>query len=216
MKSYNIILFGPPGSGKGTQAHIISRVLNPHLITPGNIFRENIKDETKLGKKVGIFLQRGELVPNHITNEIVSDYINSLKQKNNLLFDGYPRNLNQAKFLTQALKVHSQKIDYVFDLTLPRQIIMERIKGRSICALCKSTYHEAFFPLKTPGICNLCGGKVTKRVDDSDDVINTRLNVYIRETKSMLDYLSTISHVVKIDSTPLPRVIFQQIYKYLK
>ena len=209
----NIILFGPPGSGKGHQSNILIKVFKMQLISPGNLFRVAVSQETDLGFKVKKILEQGELVPNDVTNGIIADHINNLVAKNYLLFDGYPRNINQAEFLTNILEKNNSKIDFVFDLWIDKSCLLERLRGRLVCSLCSTTYHNKFYPLKRADICDLCGGDVKRRSDDNAATIENRIKVYHEQTRPILDYYRSRTNVIKIDASLRGSAVFQSIYK---
>ena len=184
----NIIMLGAPGAGKGT----ISTRLNekyklPHIST-GDIFRENIKNETELGKLAKNYIDNGQLVPDSITINLISDRLDKNDCQNGYILDGFPRNIIQAEGLRQSLSEKSKNIDYVIYIYADEDKIIDRLSGRRVCEKCGTPYHIKTLKPKVDGICDLCGGKLIQRKDDSIEVIKDRLKVYNEQTKPLIDY----------------------------
>lgn len=200
-----LIIVGPQGSGKGTQAKKICEKLNiPHIST-GDIFRENIKGETELGKLAKSFIDKGELVPDEVTNKIVAD---ALKDKDGFLLDGFPRNLDQAKFLDSITE-----LDKVIEIQLPTDEVMKRLSGRRTCPVCGEIYHINFKPPKIEGKCDFDDGDLFQRDDDKPDAIMERLNIYDKQTLPIIDYYK--EKVVSIDGSPAIDEVWTEIEKHL-
>lgn len=184
----NIILLGPPGAGKGTQAKDISEKYRiPHIST-GDIFRKNIKEKTPLGIKAKEFIDRGELVPDDVTVSIVEDRIKEEDCKRGFLLDGFPRTVNQAEALAKVLQSLGRKLDYVINIEAGRDLIIERLTGRRVCSSCGQSYHVKLNPPRVEGICDACGGRLIQRDDDTIITVENRLSVYIRQTAPLIEY----------------------------
>ena len=199
-----LILVGPPGAGKGTQAvHLASHFSIPHIST-GDIFRLNIKGETKLGLHAKSFMDAGNLVPDSVTNEMVADRLTHADAKSGFLLDGYPRNIDQADFLKNVLEKANTPLDAVLEFKLENEEIIKRLSGRRACRGCSATSHVIFEAPKIAGICDACGGELYQRSDDAESVIANRLSVYAEQTEPIINYyksaglLKTISAVGEV------------------
>lgn len=199
-----LILVGPPGAGKGTQAvHLASHFSIPHIST-GDIFRLNIKGETKLGLHAKSFMDAGNLVPDSVTNDMVADRLTHADAKDGFLLDGYPRNIGQADFLKANLANSGTPLDAVLEFKLENAEIIKRLSGRRACRGCGATSHVIFEAPKVAGICDACGGELYQRSDDAENVIANRLAVYAEQTEPIINYyksaglLKTISAVGEV------------------
>ena len=199
-----LILVGPPGAGKGTQAvHLASHFSIPHIST-GDIFRLNIKGETKLGLHAKSFMDAGNLVPDSVTNDMVADRLTHPDAKSGFLLDGYPRNIGQADFLKDNLEKSGTPLDAVLEFKLENEEIIKRLSGRRACRGCGATSHVIFEAPKVVGICDACGGELYQRSDDAESVIANRLAVYAEQTEPIINYyksaglLKTISAVGEV------------------
>ena len=185
-----LILVGPPGAGKGTQAvHLAEHYAIPHIST-GNIFRENIKNSTQLGQLAQSFLDKGELVPDSVTNEMVRDRLGQADAANGFLLDGFPRNTAQADELNKILIEKSMPLDAVLELKIENSEIIRRLSGRRTCRNCSASFHIDFEKPKVAGVCDACQGELYQREDDKEEVIARRLEVYIEQTSPIIDYYS--------------------------
>lgn len=183
-----IILLGPPGAGKGTQAkNISSRYGIPHIST-GDIFRENIKKQTYLGTEAKKYIDKGELVPDDVTVAIVEDRIKKDDCSLGFLLDGFPRTIEQANALSSITDSLGRKIDYVINIDVAKDELIERLTGRRVCSSCGASYHIKFNPPKRDGICDICGGKLIERSDDKLEAVENRLDVYLKQTAPLIDY----------------------------
>ena len=199
-----LILVGPPGAGKGTQAvHLASHFSIPHIST-GDIFRLNIKGETKLGLHAKSFMDAGNLVPDSVTNDMVADRLTHADAKSGFLLDGYPRNIDQADFLKNVLEKANTPLDAVLEFKLENAEIIKRLSGRRACRGCGATSHVIFQAPKVAGVCDACGGELYQRPDDAENVIANRLSVYAEQTEPIINYyksaglLKTISAVGEV------------------
>ena len=201
------ILLGPPGAGKGTQAEtIVNEFSIPHIST-GDIFRKNIKEGTALGKKAKEFMDQGKLVPDDLTVELVKDRLLQDDCKNGFLLDGFPRTIYQADALEDALKSMGKALDYVINIMVRKELLVERAVGRRICKDCGQTYHMSFNKPSKEGVCDNCGGVLLQRKDDTEETVENRINVYQEQTEPLIDYYTQKGIIVNIDGEkPIARV----------
>jgi adenylate kinase len=185
-----LILVGPPGAGKGTQAvHLAAHYSIPHIST-GDIFRANIKNSTELGKRAQAFMDKGELVPDSVTNEMVRDRLGQADAANGFLLDGFPRNTAQADELNKILVEKSMPLDAVLELKIESVEIIRRLSGRRTCRNCSASFHIDFEKPKVAGVCDACQGELYQREDDKEEVVARRLEVYTEQTAPIIDYYS--------------------------
>lgn len=185
-----IIMLGAPGSGKGTTAKLLAKKTNlPHIST-GDMFREQIKNNTELGRLANSYISQGKLVPDEVTINIVKDRLNWEDTLNGVILDGFPRTIEQAKALDEILKEKGKNVDIVPELVIPDQIIVERILNRATCSNkeCGAIYNTKFKPSKVEGICDICGSALSVRTDDTEEAIKTRLEVYRENSKNLIEY----------------------------
>jgi len=193
------ILLGPPGAGKGTQAvKIVEKYSIPHIST-GDIFRENIKNETELGKRAKSYMDRGELVPDELVVEIATDRLTKNDCKNGFLLDGFPRTIFQAEKLDEFLTKRGEKIDKVINIDVEKDALVKRITGRRVCKSCGASYHVVNIPPKKDGVCDLCDGELIQRADDTEETVLNRIDVYNKQTKPLVDYYDKAGVIVNID-----------------
>lgn len=197
----NLLIMGPPGAGKGSQAaKIVSHFHIPHIST-GDMFREAIKAETPLGVKAKSYIDAGELVPDDLTNAIVKERLMQPDCKDGFLLDGYPRTINQGVVLDEILHTLDKKIDAVLNIECSEDIIVKRIGGRIICRSCGATYHKINYPPKVEDVCDRCGGELYQRKDDNPETVKNRLAVYYNQTSPLLDYYRTKGNLINLDGT---------------
>ena len=183
-----LVLLGPPGAGKGSQAEMVTKEFGfPHIST-GDIFRAAVKQESVLGIKAKQYMEQGLLVPDELTNAMVADRLSAEDTRKSFLLDGFPRTLDQAAFLDDYLGKTGRSLSLVFDIEASDDIIVERLSGRRVCSSCGAIYHLRSMPPKSNGCCNACSGSVIQRSDDQPETILERLKVYRKQTEPLKDY----------------------------
>lgn len=183
-----IILLGPPGAGKGTQAKILAKELNlPHIST-GDLLRQNVSEDTDLGRKAKGYMNKGLLVPDDLIKEMLVLRFSKPDVRAGFILDGYPRNLNQAQTLDEILDQLKLGIDMVIDLKTSESVIVQRLSGRLVCSACGLNFHIKNMPPKKHLTCDACGGKLYQRSDDREETIKKRLAVYLKESSGLLKY----------------------------
>ena len=196
-----LILLGPPGAGKGTQAkRVIEEFDIPHIST-GDIFRKNIKEKTELGQKVEVLLAEGKLVPDELTIEIVWDRLDQEDCKNGFLLDGFPRTIPQAEALDEGLAKRGLKLDRVLNIDVDKDSLVKRLSGRRVCPNCGASYHIDNNPPKVEGICDVCQTPVIQREDDKEQTVLDRIKVYDSQTKPLVDFYNKQDLVFTVDGT---------------
>ena len=211
----NAIIFGPPGSGKGTYASRLQSRLGIHVIATGDIFREILKEDTTLGRKVKGYVEKGLLVPDDIVIDVLKHHLSQVPKQTGFILDGYPRTIEQAKALQKIVN-----IDVVLLQMVPDWIIVERLSSRRICRNCGAVYNIRFLKPKVDGICDKCGGPLYQRSDDKPAVIKRRIQVYQEQTSPILQYYKEknvpfVVSSIKALETP-PEAIIEEIIKELK
>ncbi|MEU1198598.1 adenylate kinase [Streptomyces sp. NPDC005813] len=196
-----IVLVGPPGAGKGTQAAFLAKNLSiPHIST-GDLFRANISRQTELGKLAKSYMDKGELVPDEVTIAMAKDRMEQPDAENGFLLDGFPRNVSQAEALDEMLQSEGMKLDAVLDLEVPEGEVVKRIAGRRICRNDSAhVFHVTYKQPKKEGVCDVCGGELYQRDDDSEETVRKRLEVYHTQTEPIIDYYKAQGLVVTISA----------------
>lgn len=195
----NIVLMGPPGAGKGTQAEFIVNAFGiPHIST-GDAFRLAMKQETELGKKAKQYVDQGLLVPDEITVGIVQERLQQDDCQQGFLLDGFPRTIAQAESLDQIVQSLGKKLDHVVNISVQRDQLLLRLTGRRICKSCGATYHIQFNPPQQEGVCDKCQGELYQRADDSVEKVATRLDEYLNKTAPLLEYYEKRQLLRQID-----------------
>lgn len=196
-----IVLVGPPGAGKGTQAAFLAKNLSiPHIST-GDLFRANISQQTELGKLAKSYMDAGNLVPDEVTIAMAKDRMEQPDAENGFLLDGFPRNVSQAEALDELLETESMQLDAVLDLEVPEDEVVKRIAGRRICRNDSShVFHVTYKQPAKEGVCDVCGGELYQRDDDSEETVRKRLEVYHTQTEPIIDYYKAQGLVVTISA----------------
>ena len=214
-RNMKIIMLGAPGAGKGTQAKRIAEKYEiPHIST-GDIFRANIKNGTELGMKAKAYMDKGALVPDELTCDLVMDRLAQEDCKNGFVLDGFPRTIPQAKALDVALEKINEKMDFAVDVDVPDENIVNRMGGRRACLNCGATYHIVFNPTKAEGVCDTCGKQTVLREDDKPETVQKRLFVYHEQTQPLLDYYKEQNILKSVDGTKPMDEVFSDIVAIL-
>jgi adenylate kinase len=195
----DVIIMGPPGVGKGTQATDLAAYMGvPHIAT-GDLFRDAAARGTLLGRKAQGYMERGELVPDELTIALLLDRLKQSDAIKGALLDGFPRTVPQAQALDAALGERGRALGRALYLTAPRDVLIDRLSGRWLCRKCQAPYHETFSPPQVAGQCDRCGGELYQRVDDQRDTIVRRLDVYLEQTVPVVDYYRAKSVLAEVD-----------------
>jgi len=209
----NLILLGPPGAGKGTQSVVLSKKYNiPHIST-GDILRESVKAGLPLGLEAKAFMDKGELVPDEIVTGIVVERLKKTDTKKGYILDGFPRTLQQAVDLDEALKKESGRIDMVLYFETSPKVAIERLSGRRVCKKCGFNYHVKNIPPKKEGVCDKCGGVLFQRPDDKEETVLNRLKVYEGQTKPLIEYYTKKGLLKKVSGDMMVEDLFNVISK---
>lgn len=215
MMPVKIVLLGPPGAGKGTQAKSISnRYSIPHIST-GDIFRKNIAENTPLGIEAKKHIDKGHLVPDDLTIDIVKDRLRKEDCDKGYLLDGFPRTVMQAEALESFLNSREEKLSTALLIDVPRDFILERMTGRRVCPACGASYHIKFNPPNIDGRCDVCGTDIIQRKDDVESTVSERLDVYDKQTQPLIDYYKSEDLLSIVDGTKAINVVFEGICSIL-
>ncbi len=210
----NLILLGPPGAGKGTQAKFIAKKFNLYQLSTGDLLREEIKNKTEIGKKIKHVIAHGDFVVDEIVNQLLKTVTTNPSNRNSIIFDGYPRNINQAENLETILNTDNQSINFILFLKVTREVIEKRILGRITCEKCNKTFNKYLNNEEIEK--HKCGNNyLKKREDDNQEVIITRYEEYMKKTKQVLDFYSPRSYFHEIDGSQKIQVITNKIEQIL-
>lgn len=210
-----LLIMGPPGAGKGTQAaEIVERYKIPQIST-GEMFRQAVKEGTELGKKAKACMERGELVPDEITIGIVRERLGKADCLGGYLLDGFPRTVAQADALEGILQELGQRLTCVLNIVVPAEDLIDRAVGRRICKKCGATYHVKFNPVKLEGKCDACGGELYQRADDTAETMKARLMTYEKNTRPLIDYYKAAGKYVEVDGRQEIGLVTAEILKKL-
>jgi adenylate kinase len=205
-----IVLLGPPGAGKGTQAQVLAEKTGLAHISSGDIFRENLKNQTELGKLAQGYMNRGELVPDDVTIAMIRERLSRPDCKNGAILDGFPRTPAQAEALGAMLKELDGKVVSVPYISVPAEVLIERLSGRWTCRTCGKVYHSVYNPPKKAGVCDDDGGELYQREDDQPATVEKRIKVYLEQTSPLIKHYQQAGLLVEIDGTqPIEEVTRQ-------
>ena len=211
-----IVLFGAQGSGKGTQARLIQAEKEIPQVATGDLFRYNLKNNTKLGQLAKTYISSGDLVPDSVTNAMVKDRLSQGDAQVGAILDGYPRNIAQAQALEEILAKKGSKVTQAVFIDVPKPELMRRLTGRRICKSCQESYHIVFNPPKKDGICDKCGGMLYQRDDDKDETaVARRLQVYFEETAPVVEWYRSRGLLAEVDGTGAIESVNQAIMDHL-
>ena len=206
-----LILLGPPGAGKGTQAaRICQKYSIPHIST-GDIFRKHIKEGTDFGKKAQEYMNKGELVPDGLVLEIAESRLMEEDCRPGFLLDGFPRTVHQAKQLDKFLNEWNLDVDKVLDIKVDKEALMTRLIGRRVCRSCGATYHVINMPPDKEGVCDVCGGELYQRSDDTAATVENRIEVYNAQTMPLVEYYEKLGKIAHIDGSGGLEAVFNDI-----
>ena len=211
-----IIIFGPPGAGKGTQARKIAHKFNLKHIATGDLLRKEIELNTEIGRAAETYLRRGDLVPDQIVIELVKQHLCNPDCVTGAIFDGFPRTLKQAFTLDSFLRPRGKRIDLVISLDISDQEVIKRLTMRRICKECGQVYHLIFKRPKNDLKCDICGGELIQRDDDKEDVVRNRLAIYHERTTPLLDFYSKKKILYTVDGTKDVETVYQNIVKLIE
>lgn len=212
----NLVLIGPPGAGKGTQAEGLKIELHLPLVVTGEIFRQALKEGTPVGLEAKEYMDKGELVPDEIVERIIFERMGEGDTGEGFILDGFPRNLHQAEALDGYLKSVGDKVDVVLDIEAPEGLLMRRLTGRRVCRSCGVNFHVAFNPPRVEGLCDSCGGELYQRDDDNEETVRNRLRVYQADTAPVIDHYRLKGILVEIDGSDEQGQVFERIVRELE
>lgn len=210
-----LVILGPPGAGKGTQADFIVKKYNIVHISTGDIFRENIKNHTKLGEKAKSYMDKGLLVPDELVIDLVEDRLAKDDCKEGFLLDGFPRTVAQGVSLDAILDRQDKSLTKVINIDVKPEILIERAVGRRVCKSCGSTFHIKYNPPKEDGICDNCHEKLIQRDDDTENTVKTRIKVYFEQTAPLIDYYKAQDLLLNINGESDIKKVFDDIVQGL-
>jgi adenylate kinase len=210
-----VIFMGPPGAGKGTQAQKVAEALGVAHVSTGDLFREAMAKQTELGKLAESYVKSGQYVPDEVTLGLVRDRLAEADAAGGAILDGFPRTADQAKGLDALLADKGTAIAKVVYLDVPQDALMQRLTGRWTCRNCGAVYHQVFNPPKVPGVCDVCGGELYQRTDDTAEVVLKRLDVYNKQTAPLIEYYSAKGLVARVPGEKSPAEVREAILKVL-
>jgi adenylate kinase len=196
-----LVLLGPPGAGKGTQAERLAAHFGVPHVSTGDLFRKNLREGTPLGREAKQYMDQGQLVPDAVTEAMVAERLAEPDAQAGAVLDGFPRNLAQATHFTELLARRGERLDRAVALVVPDDLLIRRLTGRRVCPACQATYHVDFNPPRVEGRCDRCGAELVQRADDSLETVTRRLQVYAAETAPLIGYYRTAGILVEVPGT---------------
>ncbi|HCJ11329.1 MAG TPA: adenylate kinase [Clostridiales bacterium] len=214
----NIVMMGPPGAGKGTQAKILAERFDLLHLSPGDLLREAVREGTELGRKAKTFMDAGLLVPDELIVDLIGARIREEEtgRARGVILDGFPRTLRQAEALDGLLEESGRSLDAVVNITLPVEEAVRRLTGRRVCRGCGANYHLLYKPPRALGVCDLCGGPLYQRTDDTEETARSRLEVYRRETEPLISYYARRGLVREVDGRGNVDAVTDRLVKALR
>jgi adenylate kinase len=206
-----LVLLGPPGAGKGTQARMLERKLNVPQVASGDLLRIAVRNQTGLGIKAKVFMDEGALVPDELVLGMIGERLNQADAQRGFILDGFPRTVAQAEVLGAMLTSRNEHLDRVLAITVADEEIVKRISGRRTCRSCGAMYHVTYEPPRSNNRCDTCGGELYQREDDAEHIVRARLQVYATATKPLLDYYQRSGILAEIDGMGRPEEIERRI-----
>jgi adenylate kinase len=206
-----LVLFGPPGVGKGTQAERLKTELSLAHVATGDLFRDNLKRETELGKLAKSYMDRGALVPDEVTIGMVRERLKEADTQNGVLFDGFPRTVAQAEALDKLLGERGGKIEKVIFIHAAPEVLLDRLGNRWTCKQCGAVYNTSTKPPKVAGVCDNCGGEVYQRPDDKPEVQKKRIDVYLKQTAPLIEYFDQFGMLARIDGQQPIETVYAEV-----
>lgn len=211
-----LILLGPPGAGKGTQAKMLRDKFQIPQVSTGDILRQAVKDNTELGARAKTVMDAGQLVPDDVVISLIKERIRLEDCNSGFILDGFPRNIAQAEKLSENLVEMSLKIDHVIDLEVDEGEVVERLTGRSTCSDCGAMFHQISRPPKVPGVCDGCGGKLAQRPDDNRETIQERLKVYLESTAPLKEFYKKQGNLKTVEAKGSVEEIFSRVCEMIE
>ncbi len=215
MSPLRVVFFGPPGAGKGTQAKLLEQKFGACQVSTGEILRKAARDETALGKETGDYLDRGDLVPDHLMVKLVAGRLREPDCKSGFILDGFPRTIAQADNLERMLQGSELALKSALCLQAPNDVLIKRLSGRRTCKNCGSLFHMVFNPPAKPGVCDRCGGELYQREDDREDKIAARLKVYENQTAPLKEYYRKRGLLKEIDGVGSVEEVRDRVFESL-
>ena len=194
-----VVLLGPPGAGKGTQARALGALWSIPQVASGDLLRAVVREDSELGREAAGYMDRGQLVPDELVLKLVASRLGKPDARKGFILDGFPRNVKQAQALAAGLERVRLKLDKVVAVIVPDEEIVKRISGRRTCRNCAAMYHVVFEPPATPGVCDKCGGELYQREDDAEETVRERLKVYAETTRPLLDHYARLGLLAQVD-----------------
>lgn len=207
----NMVLLGPPGAGKGTQAERMTERYGIPQVATGDIFRAALAEGTPLGLKAKRFMDAGELVPDEVVEGIVTERLGDPDCRDGFILDGFPRNNHQAEALDRYLASRGENIDVVINIAVDHEELVRRLTGRRVCRSCGVNYHVSFSPPSREGVCDACGGELYQRDDDNESTVRNRLDVYNSSTEPLIEYYRGLGILVSVDGSGSPDEVSAEI-----